>query len=232
MTDIERGLLLAEDEALKAKLSNITVAAPRSSGGGGVLPGRKRVKTWFRMPETEKERDYPYITISLVDIVFAADRAHSAQIAPIDYWPSEYATFAEYAAANDIPYDAANQYAEAVWWHPYNLFYEVTTHARTAQHDREITARLMQTSMLPDRWGYLQVPADGSERHLVREGWSQADFYEGVGADSKRVFRKVYSISVTADMPPENPFLYYKVLQVAGTLSETESDLSDTWTNT
>ena len=223
----ERGLLLAEDEALKAKLSNITVAAPREKGG------RKKAKVWYGMPSGEREKDYPFITIDLLDIVFAADRAHSAQIGEVDYWPSEYPTIAEWAAANNVPYDPDNNIVEATWFHPYDIYYQVATYARTAQHDREMTATLMGTAYLPDRWGYLHVPADDSHRWLDRIGFSQADFLESAGQDDKRVYRKVYNVSVSAQLPPENPFLYYRVLTVATTLIAGEGAGNTTsWSDT
>lgn len=224
---IERGFLLAEDEALKAKLSDLWVAAPRAPGG------RTRVKVWFGMPGEEKIRTYPYITINLIDVVFANDRAHSAQVQPVDYWPSEYASFVDYAAANDIVYDPDNQDALAVWWHPYDLHYQIAVHTRSAQHDRALMAQLLRTQFLPDRWGFLHVPADDSDRHLIRIGFTQADYYEGAGLERKRVFRKIYSVTVTADVPPFNPVLYYKVLEVSGRLiATTDPELTTTWTNT
>lgn len=94
---------------------------------------------------------------------------------------------------------------------------------------------LIGTAYLPDRWGYLQVPADGSERHLIREGFSTADYIEPVaaGGDGKRVFRKVYNVSVTAEIPPENPFIYYSVVAVHGTLTTTPTPgLTESWSNT
>lgn len=224
---VRRKFLLAEDEALKAKLSNVTVVAPREAGG------RKRAKVWFGFPDQERERSYPFITIDLLDIVFANDRAHSAQLAPVDYWPSEYATFAEWATANGIPYDPATQWPMVREFHPYNLIYQVATHARTSQHDRELMATLIGTAYIPDRWGYLQVPADGSERHLIREGFTPADYLEGAGEDAKRVFRKVYNVSVTAEIPPENPFIYYQVVAVHGTFTTTPTPgITEAWANT
>lgn len=219
----EIGFLLAEDEALKAKLSGLTVPVRGDAD--------KRVKVWFRMPEREKERDYPYITIDLIDIVFAADRAHSAQVTGIDYWPSEYATFAEYAAAKLLTFDEETDVVQATWWHPYDIIYQVSTHCRSAQHDRLLTARLLGTAYLPDRWGYLHVPADDSERWLDRVGWSQADYYDdAAGTDTRRVFRKVYNVSVSAHVPPEDPFLFKQVLTVAGTLTTMdETETLATW---
>lgn len=212
-TDIRRGLLLAEDEALKAKLSGLTVPVPS---------GEQRVKVWFGLPEKERERSYPMITIDLIDIVFAADRAHSAQLTEIDYWPSEYPTFAAYAAAKDIDFDELEDIPKALWWHPYDLYYQIRTYCRSNQHDRYLTATLLGTAYLPDRWGYLPVPADGSQRWLDRVGYSTDDYYEQAGQDQKRVFIKTYNVVVNAHIPPEDPLIYRKVLEVHGTLVDTQ----------
>lgn len=218
--DIRRGLLLSEDEALKAKLSSIT------------MPGGPRAKVWFGYPEREREITYPFITIDLVDIVFAADRAHSAQLMEVDYWPSEYATFAEYAAANDIGFDNDTQSGQAVWWHPYDLHYQVATFARSIQHDRYLTSRLLGTAYLPDRWGYLHVPADNTERHLDRVGYSNNDHLEGEGRDARRTLSKVYNVIVTADIPPESPIVYQRVLELHATLHDIQDpSISADWVN-
>ena len=226
-TDIQRGFLLAEDEAMKAKLSGLTVAAPRESGG------RKRVKTYYRFPSEEMERTYPFITIERTDIAFAADRAHSAEITAIDYWPSEWETFAEYAVAHgltDFDIDLAS--AEATRWHPYDIHYQVATYARSAQHDAEMTATLLGTAYLPDRWGYLDVPADGSSRWLDRVGYAQADLLEVAGGTTKRTFRKIYNVTVSAHLPPEDPFVFGRVLAVMGLITVTnDSSLTATWTD-
>jgi hypothetical protein len=227
----QRGTILAEDEALKAKLSNINVPVPVDSTHP---TGKQRAKVWFGLPEQERVKSYPFITIDLLDVVFAADRAHSAQLNAVDYWPSSYPTFAEYAAAQTPPivFNPAVQYAYAREFHPYNLIYQVATHARSAQHDRAMMATLLGTAYLPDRWGYLQVPADNSERHLIREGFTTDDYYEQVtDSERRRVFRKIYTISVTAEIAPENPFTYYQVLQVHGELVVNGSDIGFEWVN-
>lgn len=208
---IEVGFLLAEDEALRAKLSDLNVPSSK--------PGGTRVHVWYRTPAAQKERRYPFITIELQNIVFANDRAHSAQLTPIDYWPSEAATFAAYAANNNIPFNPDEDNAEAMWWLPYNLYYEVTTHCRSIQQHRYLQSKLIGTAYLPDRFGYLQVPADGSSRWLDRVGMTPNDYYENEGGESKPVFSTRYTIMVTADVPPENPIVFRKVLTVAGRLT-------------
>ena len=49
------GFLLAEDEALKQHLSGITVTDDRNE--------HRPVKVFFRYPEGETEKHYPFITI-------------------------------------------------------------------------------------------------------------------------------------------------------------------------
>jgi len=224
---MERGFLLAEDEAMKAKLSDITVRNPKVEGG------RQRVKVYYRMPTETRERTYPFITIEQTDIVFAADRAHSAEITAIDYWPSEYATFAEYAEAHGITdFDWDTNSAEATRWHPYDIHYQVATHTRSAQHDRELTATLLGTAYLPDRWGYLHVPADESERWLDRVGYDKSDYLEPTAGETKRVFRKIYNVVVSAHLPPEDPFVFGRVLVVAGVITVNgDSSLTAEWTS-
>jgi hypothetical protein len=219
----DRGFLLAEEEALKAKLSAIYVTDPNAQNG------LRRVHVRWGYPMAEVNRQYPFISIDLIDIEFAADRAHSAQIVPIDYWPSEYATFAEYAEAYGFEHiDTAN--AEATMWHPYNLHFQVTTYARSARHDLEITRILLGTAFTPHRWGWLYVPADDSNRWLDLEDWATANYNEGAGDSQNRIFRKIFHVVVSAHLPPENPFMFGQVLKVHGILKTMPgSEVMDSW---
>src|SRR5690606_38889069 len=97
--------------------------------------------------------------------------AHSIHHIPIDYWPSEYATFSEYAEAYGLTgYVERIGSAMAINWHPYNLHYQVTTIARNPMHHMDMTGQLLGTEFLPDRWGRLDIPADRSCRMLYRVG--------------------------------------------------------------
>jgi hypothetical protein len=208
---IDRGFLLAEEEALKAKLTKIYVSDPNA-------PAKKRrVHVRWGYPMAEVNRQYPFISIDLIDIEFAADRAHSAQIVPIDYWPSEYATFAEYAEAYGLTLDDVHL-VQATMWHPYDLHFQLATHARSARHDLELTNILLTTNFLPHRWGWLFVPADQSYRWLDLVDWATANYNEGAGDSQNRIYRKIYHIVVSAHLPPEDPFIFAKVLKVHGTL--------------
>lgn len=216
---VSRGLLFAESEALKAKLSGLTVSSDRAQSG------QQRVQVFYGWPSGERRKTYPFITIDFVSMRFAFERAHSAVYIPVDYWPSEYETFQEYADANGISsYTGTVGTAMAMMWHPYDLIFQVTTYARNPIHDLQITGKLVGTAFLPDRWGYLPVPADGSQRHLTRLGMTENNSLEGNNQTDDRVFSKVYTVAVTADVPPENPLVYAQVLHVAGTLSLLPSD--------
>jgi hypothetical protein len=211
--EVERGLLFAESEALKAKLSDITVADNKAPGG------RTRAEVWFGLPTAERERRYPFIVIDFIGMQFANDRAHSAQMIPVDYWPSEYATFQEYADAHGFGgYTGKVGSAEAIEWHPYNLMFQVATHARHRRQDMEMTARLSGTAYLPDRWGYLDVVADNSCRWLDRVSMFDNSTLEGTVGVANRDFSKVYTVSISAHVAPELPNVYLEALTVAGSI--------------
>lgn len=224
---IERGFLLAESQAMKAKLSNIYVRDKNAPGG------RKRVYVRYGYPDAEADRKYPMITIDLVDIEPAYDRMHSLQMVPIDYWPSEYATFAEYADAHGISYDPETHRAEAAWWVPHNLTFQISTYARDPQQDLEMQSVLAGTAFLPSRFGFLHVPADGSQRWLDRQDWRVTNYDEGEGGNTLRIHRKTIRVVVTADLPPELPIIFSQVVELNGAIIETNTDTAiDDWEHT
>lgn len=209
---LHRGLILAESSALKAKLSDIHV--PRPNGES------RRVRTYFRYPDEQTERIYPFITIEFMTMQFATDRAHSAQLMVIDSWPSEYATFQEYADAHGISeYTGRVGSAEAVMWHPYNMLFQISSHARDPLDALYLDGLLIGTHYIPDRWGYLHVPEDNSDRWLDRLEMRTANYYEGntQGMDTQ-VFRTVYTVSVSAYVQPDDPNVYVQALRIVGTI--------------
>ncbi len=211
------GLILAESAALKAKLSGLSVSRP----GGD----RRRVRTYFRYPDEQTERIYPFITIEFLSMQFAADRAHSAQFIKVDSWPSEYATFQEYADAYGIAgWTGRVGSVETIRWHPYNLLFQVSTHARDPLDAMYLDGKLIGTHYIPDRWGYLHIPEDGTDRWLDRLEMRTANYIEGnTQAMNQTVFRTIYTVSINAFVMPEDPKTYLQVLQVMGVLLEITS---------
>jgi hypothetical protein len=217
----DRGVLLAEDQALKAKLSNLYVRGPNNTP--------LRVQVWFGMPSAERDAIYPFITIDLVDIVFANDRAHCANVLKVSDWPSEFSNMEDYVTANGIDADPSS--AEAMIFHPYDIYYYVSVHTRSTLHDRHLTSMLLSTNYMPlSNFGYLDVPADNTVRWLDNLGFASQDYKS---ADDKWVRRKVHTIKVSAHMAPENPRFYHKVLKLSGMLygDITGNELLASWEN-
>ena len=210
--EFHRGLILAESAALKAKLSGISVPRP----GGDP----RRVRTYFRYPDEQTERIYPFITIEFMTLQFANDRAMSATLVPTDYWPSMYPSFEEYAEENGLSqYTGRVGSAEAIWWHPYNMLFQISTYSRDPLDAITIDGILVGTHYIPDRWGYLDIPEDGSCRWLDRLEMRTANFIEGNPQGmNQTVFRTIYTVSVNAHVAPEDPFVFFQTLKIIGTL--------------
>ena len=206
----QRGFILAEEDALKQKLSIISVTDLRNPGQ------RIPVRVWFRNPEGTTEKTYPFLTIDLVDIVFAADRAHDANFIEVEEWPS---TWPDYRTSPGVEL-TATQVPKAMRYLPYDIFFQVASHARSAQHDRELQALLLTTNFLPYRYGWLEVAADETVRYLELVYWQQADVSEDPAA-TRRLFRKVYTVKVHAFLPVEWPLPFGTVEEVIGVIKAT-----------
>jgi hypothetical protein len=213
---------MAEDEAMKAKFASLKVPDQSADALS------RRVKVWFGMPSAEREIIYPFISIDLIDIVFGSDRAHSLERVNVDWWPSTAQTFDEYATMVDTPLNADVPYAATTRFQPYDIFYQVATHCRYAIQDRYLTSQMLSTSYAPlNNLGTLHVPADETQRWLDNVGWQRADYRD---TEDKTVWRKVYTIKVSAHMPVDDPTAFNKVLQVAATINGTaDGEQYDGW---
>jgi len=79
---------------------------------------------------------------------------------------------------------------------PVQLLYQVTTWSRQPRHDRQIIEQLFSSGRLPFRFGYLNIPEDGTRRRLDLLGFSKRDTTEG----DKRLFSNVYNIRISAEI--------------------------------
>ena len=57
------------------------------------------------------------------------------------------------------------------------------------------------TKVAPFRRGYLNVGIDDTQRHMDLMDWRSADMLDEEAGFKKRIFRKVYSLSVNAEIP-------------------------------
>lgn len=190
------GFLLAEDEAIKARFSGLYVTDDRNE--------RRPVKVFFRYPEGETERDYPFITIELIDVLHATDRQLSDQGAYIDttnsglytdrpafidYWPSESASVT--SASSSIL--SVNDFI------PVDLLYQVSIYTRSALHDRQLTSGIIR-KVSPFRWNSIIIPADDTVRRFDMLDWTNADLLDMESGYRKRIFRKVLTLKMSAEI--------------------------------
>lgn len=172
--------LEAEEIALKAKLADLTVSDKRNAA--------RPVGVWFRAPEREfSQTSFPFIAISFTGLSEETNRAMSYNVEAQNYLPDR------------VPVDVDNQFF-APYPIPVSLSFTIEVHARDPYHDLQLLRRLLEPDKLPMRFGYLEVPTDGTIRRLDNLGWAQSDFFDG---DSKRTLRKLIAIEVSAEMLPQ-----------------------------
>ena len=221
------GFLLAEDEALKVRLSNLTVSDDSNNN--------RPVKVFFRYPEGETEKHYPFITIEMVALNYAVQRQQSEHLVYyssanaashsmtendpmfIGYYPSELDSDALDAQLANTP----NIYLRMEAPIPVDLTYQVTTYTRSALHDRQLTAYMLR-HVFPFRSNYLVIPSDGTVRRLDMTGWSQSDLLDGEAGYRKRIFRKVYNVTINAEIPRSDLQTIEQVTSIIGNISNIE----------
>ena len=213
------GFLLAEDEAIKKRLTGLTVTDDRDAS--------RDVQVFFRYPEGETERHYPFITIEMIDLIHARNRQHSElelnyyntaggasapanwQTAPnaLTYWPSESSNFSQFTNKNSFPILSTNEFV------PIDLVYQISTYTRTALHDRQMTS-LMLRKVFPFRRGSIHVDADNTDRRLELLDWTTADLLDAEAGYRKRIFRKIYTLQMGAELPSTDVYGIKQVSQV------------------
>jgi hypothetical protein len=222
------GFLLAEDEALKEHLKGMSVSDDRNNA--------RPVKVFFRYPETETEKEFPFITIEMVSMNYARYRQHSehflyygtsesgASISSshpnyIGYYPSELDQddLDELLEQNGDAYLKTQSYVQV------DLVYQIATHTRNALHDRQLTSMMLRNK-LTLRSNFLVVPADGTVRRLDLLSWSQSDLLDAEAGYRKRIFRKVYTVQINAELPVTELEGYKRVDSIIGTITSKEDD--------
>ena len=220
------GFTLAEDAALKNRLSFLSVADDRSAD--------RPVQVFFRFPDGETEKKYPFITIDLIDINHARSRQESevtyyysndAEVVQnvsstqidMDYFPSEYSSTELDGIVGGEGYVSTDQYV------PVDLVYQVTTHCRSQRHDRKLTADMLRY-VSPFRRGFIEIPEDGTIRRCDVLDWRPADILDQETGYKKRIFRKVFTVQVNAEIPQKDLTNVGVVETVNGTLTDNYSE--------
>jgi hypothetical protein len=196
------GFILAEEDALKTYLEN-TVTLPTRSGE------EQSVRVWFRYPDPEHQTLYPYITIDLIGIEPA-----------YDLWMSEFRYYLQSEVEEDsntgvvtghrlydpsTSKDIVNPQPTNFFWRrnylQYRLYYQLALWNNQAVLDRILSARMFRDIIMPHP-SWLYCDADGTWKRMETLGWTAADLPSQEGA-SKRIFRKLYTISIQTDIPQD-----------------------------
>lgn len=197
--------LLSEDQALRNLLVGMTVTDQKSVTEEGAT---RSVKVYFGQPDQEiRAQTYPYITIDMVDIAEAFDRASRGKVKP------SYMSDPTTGPDGETSYDSDTQNWEINMPIPVNIDYQITTYARQPRHDREILAQLLYTK-IPLRFAVLMTD-DNTVRRLDVLDISKRDITES----GKRLFVNAITLRVSSEIAPETYKKLYKALtlDVTGT---------------
>lgn len=211
------GFLLAEDAAVKNYLTGLTVPTRTGTDPVGV---------WFRWPEGERRKKFPFITIDLLDIQPSYDR-----------WTSLYYMDTQSAVSFEDPisgeqirtglyqpsvspqvgdpsgYDADVHNIVVPNYLMYTLLYQVSVCCRSELHDRFLQSRF-RTDIFPPRPFWIGVDADHTWRRAELLDVAQADLNETDESGSKKILRRIYTLSIDAEIPQDVVSKIEKVLRV------------------
>jgi hypothetical protein len=79
----------------------------------------------------------------------------------------------------------------------------------------------MLASIVPYRYSSIMIEADGTSRRLDLLDWSTADLLDPEAGYRKRIFRKVYTLQMTSEIPTSALTGLKKVSSVSTTLEQT-----------
>lgn len=212
------GFIFAESAALKHRLLS-TFATDKTAN-------EKAVQVFYRWPEGNTEKHFPFITIDLVDIAYAPDRQESEReyryyvndpTGPrsnkhyfIDTMDQD--DLAAHAAGSSDGYLVEDQVV------PVDLIFQVTTHARNPINDIQLTTLLLWR-VFPMRRGFIEIPEDGTQRRCDLLDWRPINVLDQEAAYNKSIFRKAFTVSINSEIPQSELNRALEVLEVHGTLN-------------
>ena len=221
-----KGFLLAEDAALKARFSTLTVSDDRN--------GARPVQVFYRYPEAETERAYPFMTIEMIDLVHAKNRQHSENQlvyakpgipqrsrfnngpTSMNYWPSRLSDMSTITNIGTNEFVVSNEFV------PVDLVYQISTYTRTALHDRQLSSTMIR-KVFPFRRSSIHIDADGTDRRMELLDWTTADLLDAEAGYRKRIFRKIYTLQMGAELPSSDLYGYKQATEVIANIDYTNN---------
>lgn len=194
--------LLNEDAAMRRKLQGLTV-----QDGTLELP----VGVRFSMPEGElADQTFPLIVIERTRAQRDPRREARGRI-QLGYAPEGLAEWDDMTSPSHSPYFTENPI-------PYLVDYQITVMTRKQSHASALTAKLSAVEYLPVRFGYLEIPEDGTIRSMEISGGPE--FHNGWDEYQKRLFQVVYLAQITSEV--------LGAVHVPKKVEEVITDLNDT----
>jgi hypothetical protein len=187
------GFMLAEDEALKSYLTGIQVPGMKETDP------KTDVGVWFRWPTGERQLKYPFITIDSITAEPAYELFHSNHYMAVEglYQP-------DFSPHLPEPSDGWGKMSYSVLnYLPFRLVYQVNVYSRHNLHDRYLRS-IFATDVFPQRPFWLGVDADATWRRTEQIGYAASDQSETSESGTKRIFRKIYTISMLAEVPQQS----------------------------
>lgn len=186
-TGLNERFVLAEDAAVKRKFEGLEVTYPKA------LP----VDVWYRWPNKEiRDVEWPFIAIDLVDIVKADHREH--QGSPFSLMRSDGPYLPHGYTLDQALIDEGWVPVAEEWPTPYDLFYTVTVSCKDPRHERELLTKFLgQLDLAPHRWGFIEIPEDGTTRRFETVAVNDQT---GRNAANDVEYRRIYTVRVETEL--------------------------------
>lgn len=179
--------LLNEDAAVKEKVTGLLVTDINAPSTGRVVPAR------YRLPEDEfSEQTFPMIAVTRLSLQHATDREHRGLVGLL-YTPESY------GAWNPLVEDISTTPYVVEYPVPVDIVYQITVRARKSAHITSLVAQLAELDRLPYRFGYIEIPQDGTVRSLFLDGGPELS---SIGEGDKRLFQADYNIRIPTELTP------------------------------
>jgi hypothetical protein len=192
-----------ESRALKIKLDGIMATA-------STYPNGREVPVHFVSPDFELvNASYPGIYLAYGGVRRAPEREVRGPT-NLQYAPPGYPTSVQ------VPEDFEDKDSVLVDWEetgfdrlsspyhvpdhpiPYDLEFNISVLTRNYQQAFEIISELQEIDRLPERFGSLEVPEDGTIRTLELLGGPETSVIQD--EDGKRLVQTLYSVRVAAEL--------------------------------
>ena len=197
--------LLNEEAAIKHKFTGLTV-----SDGNAPSSGTLPVAVRFRLPQTElADATYPLVVIDGPEMSKADDREHRGTVrlpyAPEGMpttvmVPDEKGNMVTWNTQDENGFDVTLSPYKSDVPIPYNFDYTIAVYARMESHLASLMSQLARWDRIPARFGFLEIPQDGTTRTLDLIGGPVIE--RDRDENDKRIFRAVYTVRVVSELDP------------------------------